>query len=207
MPPGRACPPALFKTLLTLRSKVVRQISALLDYSLAHAFIQIVHEAQVYSYWNRQFDGSWLTSITNKRPNSGCNYTTECLKYSFGVLTTSSVDSKHLVFADLFKEVRPAATGTAAVSLIQNTHSLGGTPCSAAAIWFCSQTLMLSVPNPCHTRQSLAAVSHAAELKPPDWVLLQHMCPGNILLAYICVGHKAALDTALCPAFLTCELI
>lgn len=102
---------------------------------------------------------SWVTPARNNRPVSGSSNATEYLKYSLWVLTTASLTQSIQLLQILSVRIEASGCSTGLPQVWQMFPWLraplpSGTLCSAAPIWFCSQTWMLSAPNPCHTRQS-----------------------------------------------------
>lgn len=147
------------------------------------------------SYWNSSSHISWITSVRMNRPDSGFINAAECLKYSFRVLITVSLTQSIQLLQIL--SVRNEASGSSA-GLPQVWQMLfprlrttlpSGTLCSAAPIWFCSQTLMLSAPNPCHTRQSGCSLQRCG-IKATRLGVLLHMCPHNIYWPIFALGIK-----------------
>lgn len=135
------------------------------------------------SYWDSSFHTSWITSVENNRPDSGFSNATEYLKYSFWALTVSLTQSIQLL---QFLSVRNEASGSS-VGLPQVWQMLfpwlrtplpSGTlqPQSGFALrLWCYQHLIPATPD------SLAAVSHTVELKPPDW----GFCYIRVLIIFI----------------------
>lgn len=134
-----------------------------------------VQRAWACSYWDSSFDISWITSVRNNRPDSGFSKATEYLKYSSWVLTTASLTQTIQLLQIL--SVRNEASGSSAgqpqvrqmLFPWLRTPLPSGTLCAlqpqsgfALRLW-CYQHLIPATPD------SLAAVSHAVELKPPDW--------------------------------------
>lgn len=147
------------------------------------------------SYWNSSSHISWITSVRMNRPDSGFINAAEYLKYSFWVLITVSLTQRIQLLQIL--SVRNEASGSS-VGLPQVRQMLfpwlrtplpSGTPCSAAPIWFCSQTLMLSAPNPCHTRQSGCSLQRCG-IKATRLGVLLHACPHNIYWPIFALGIK-----------------
>lgn len=137
---------------------------------------------------------SWITSARNNRPDSGFSNAAEYLKYSLWVLTTVSLTQSIQLLQIL--SVRNEASGCSpGLPQVQQMFPWlraplpSGTLCSAAPVWFCSQTSMLSAPNPCHTRQSGCSLL-CCGIKATRLGVLLHMCPHNIYWPIFALGRK-----------------
>lgn len=147
------------------------------------------------SYSDSSFHISWITSVRNNRPGSAFSNATGYLKYSFWALTAVSLTQSIQLLQIL--SVRNEASGSSAGQpQVQQmlfpwlrTPLPSGTLCSAAPIWFCAQTLMLSAPNPCHTRQSGCSLPRCG-IKATRLGVLLHMCPHNIYWPIFALGRK-----------------